>query len=200
MSIFGHSMGGHGIMQRIPCPCFDFYLRCIDLCSEVSWSIPKRFCICPNCESEVRLASTSIRIKLELVKHRLARKHSRAILAMMSQKWQCIYALTRARESWKDYDAVCLSESYSGPELEILIDQGLDDSFFQDGSLRSDVFAQNAPKNPKIRVYNFLFPFCDMACPGWFPNPWRVWPRLLLYFHFHWRSHKTSCGLLVLNR
>nr|XP_034366562.1 S-formylglutathione hydrolase-like [Arvicanthis niloticus] len=41
---------------------------------------------------------------------------------------------------WKAYDVTCLMKSYSGSQIDILIDQGKDDEFLSNGQLLSDNF------------------------------------------------------------
>ncbi|XP_078734861.1 S-formylglutathione hydrolase [Lampetra fluviatilis] len=44
------------------------------------------------------------------------------------------------REAWKAYDATLLVSTYSGPPLDILVDQGKDDQFLSAGQLLPDNF------------------------------------------------------------
>nr|XP_032830922.1 S-formylglutathione hydrolase isoform X1 [Petromyzon marinus] len=44
------------------------------------------------------------------------------------------------REAWKAYDATLLMSAYSGPPLDILVDQGKDDQFLSAGQLLPDNF------------------------------------------------------------
>lgn len=44
------------------------------------------------------------------------------------------------KEAWKEYDATCLVKKYSGPPLDILIDQGKADNFLAPGQLLPDNF------------------------------------------------------------
>lgn len=41
---------------------------------------------------------------------------------------------------WKAYDATCLVKSYSGSQIDILIDQGKDDKILSNGQLLPDNF------------------------------------------------------------
>lgn len=45
------------------------------------------------------------------------------------------------RESWKDYDATELVKQYKGPNLNVLIDQGLKDDFYHKKQLLPEHFA-----------------------------------------------------------
>lgn len=48
--------------------------------------------------------------------------------------------LGEEREAWKAYDATLLVSTYSGPPLDILVDQGKDDQFLSAGQLLPDNF------------------------------------------------------------
>ncbi|OBS74063.1 hypothetical protein A6R68_15398, partial [Neotoma lepida] len=55
------------------------------------------------------------------------------------------------QSKWKAYDATCLVKSYSGSQIDILIDQGKDDEFLSNGQLLPDNFIAACTEN-KIPV------------------------------------------------
>ena len=56
------------------------------------------------------------------------------------------------KTSWLQYDATHLVKSYKGPLLNILIDQGTDDSFYNSNVLLTDNFVQAANDQPYVHV------------------------------------------------
>ncbi|XP_069746388.1 S-formylglutathione hydrolase isoform X2 [Narcine bancroftii] len=50
------------------------------------------------------------------------------------------------KTTWEIYDATCLASTYSGPCLDILIDQGKDDQFLAAGQLLPDNFVEVCTK------------------------------------------------------
>lgn len=75
-------------------------------------------------------------------------------------------------ETWKEYDATELVKTYQGPPLEILIDQGWADKFYDDGQLCPEAFqdasinARNAAvllrfKDDYDHGYNFIATFVE---------------------------------------
>merc|ERR1712150_245569 len=78
------------------------------------------------------------------------------------------------KTAWEEYDATCLVKTYKGPPLQILIDQGTQDNFYNEtdgGQLRPEVF-QEASVAARVAVilrfqdgydhgYNFISTFVD---------------------------------------
>jgi len=74
-------------------------------------------------------------------------------------------------ESWKEYDATELVRKYSGPKLEILVDQGSEDNFYKDKQLLPEHFlaaCEGTQVTPKFRLlegydhsYNFIATVID---------------------------------------
>lgn len=98
MSIFGHSMGGHGALI-----CF--------------LKNPGKYC-------------------------------SVSAFAPICNPMECPWgrkALTgylgTDKSLWEEYDATCLMKNYSGPKTSLLIDQGAEDKFLQDGQLQPENLA-----------------------------------------------------------
>jgi len=56
-------------------------------------------------------------------------------------------------EAWKEYDATLLLETYQGPPMEILIDQGKDDKFLQDKQLLPEYFVKACADNQMPVIY-----------------------------------------------
>eukprot|EP01097_Dermamoeba_algensis_P006409 TRINITY_DN4017_c0_g1_i1.p1 TRINITY_DN4017_c0_g1~~TRINITY_DN4017_c0_g1_i1.p1 ORF type:complete len:295 (-),score=53.01 TRINITY_DN4017_c0_g1_i1:88-939(-) len=56
------------------------------------------------------------------------------------------------QEKWKQYDASVLAQSYSGPKLDILIDQGLEDKFYIQKQLLPEEFQKTAGSNSNISL------------------------------------------------
>ncbi|KAK9969285.1 hypothetical protein ABG768_027476 [Culter alburnus] len=75
------------------------------------------------------------------------------------------------KSTWELYDATVLAESYSGPELDILIDQGRDDQFLSSSQLLPDnlIAACSKKKIPVVfrlqqgydHSYYFIFSFIN---------------------------------------
>uniref|UniRef100_A0A8C2HB73 S-formylglutathione hydrolase n=1 Tax=Cyprinus carpio TaxID=7962 RepID=A0A8C2HB73_CYPCA len=75
------------------------------------------------------------------------------------------------KSTWELYDATVLAESYSGPELDILIDQGRDDQFLSASQLLPDnlIAACSKKKIPVVfrlqqgydHSYHFIFSFIN---------------------------------------
>ncbi|XP_041067853.1 S-formylglutathione hydrolase isoform X1 [Carcharodon carcharias] len=97
MSIFGHSMGGHGALICT--------LRNPGKYKSVS-------ALAPICNP---------------------------VLCPWGQKAFTGY-LGSDKSKWETYDATCLARTYSGPPLDILIDQGKDDQFLAAGQLLPENF------------------------------------------------------------
>jgi len=74
-------------------------------------------------------------------------------------------------ESWKEYDATELVRKYSGPRLDILVDQGSEDNFYKDKQLLPEHFlaaCEGTAVTPKFRLqegydhsYNFIATVID---------------------------------------
>lgn len=56
------------------------------------------------------------------------------------------------QETWKEYDASCLAQTYSGPKLEILSDQGDADGFFTQKQLLPENLVEACKGNASIEL------------------------------------------------
>lgn len=54
--------------------------------------------------------------------------------------------------SWKAYDATELAKTYTGPNLNILIDQGLDDDFLAKNQLLPEKLQEAASSSDKLKI------------------------------------------------
>ncbi|OQR71388.1 S-formylglutathione hydrolase-like [Tropilaelaps mercedesae] len=56
------------------------------------------------------------------------------------------------KDAWKAYDATELARTYSGPDLNILIDQGSDDKFLSSKQLLPQTLLEAAASNSKLKI------------------------------------------------
>lgn len=81
------------------------------------------------------------------------------------------------KSQWAQYDATELAKSYSGPEREILVDQGGADSFLK-VQLDPSHFISAAESNPKIKLTHrtqaslAYHPLIQCIWATWFPEIW----------------------------
>jgi len=87
------------------------------------------------------------------------------------------------KESWKAYDATELVKSYSGPKLNILIDQGDKDDFLEN-QLKPNNFVEAAKGNPNINVQ---FRMQEGYAHGY--------PFVSTFIEDHIRHHAQNCSL-----
>jgi S-formylglutathione hydrolase len=72
------------------------------------------------------------------------------------------------KETWKAWDATELIKSYNGPDLHLLIDQGLEDGFYKEKQLLTENFKEVCKQSLQLRMlegydhsYYFILTFID---------------------------------------
>ncbi|EGF78255.1 hypothetical protein BATDEDRAFT_30493 [Batrachochytrium dendrobatidis JAM81] len=91
------------------------------------------------------------------------------------------YLGTENKESWKQYDATELASKYTGPKLAVLIDQGSEDSFLQDGQLLPDRFVASANTNESHLLVEYRLQ------EGYDHSYWFISTFVDDHLEFHWK-------------
>lgn len=66
---------------------------------------------------------------------------------LQEKAWSSFLA---TKEEWAQWDACKLAPTYDGPSMEILIDQGTNDSFYKDNGLRPQKFVEATRENINV--------------------------------------------------